>query len=151
MKGTAKDRKEAWNVVSKQANKNVIYPGIKKLISYLESNGIMWGVVTKCNQQFAQETVKINGLNPICVKGDRSGWPKSARMKEVLTLMGISPQECLSIGDRASDGTESANANIPFIGCSWGKGIDADRIDDGVKSPMDIISYIESINKGSVQ
>ena len=63
--------------------------------------------------------------------------------------MGISPQECLSIGDRASDGAESNSANIQFIGCSWGDGIDQDKITNGVKSPIDIVNYIEQINKGN--
>jgi phosphoglycolate phosphatase-like HAD superfamily hydrolase len=147
VKGTPKDRKMAWAAVSKQADKNIIYPGIRELISYLESNGIAWAVVTKCNQQFAKETISLNGLSPLCIKGDRSGWLKSSLMREVLGIMGLSPQECLSIGDRVSDGTESAKLGIPFIGCSWGDGIDQDRISNGVKSPSEIISYIENINK----
>ena len=150
VKGTATDKKKAWIEASKYVGKNIIYSGIKDLIKYLENNGIQWAVVTKCNQLFAKETIKYYGLHPVAVKGDRSGWPKAARMREVLNIMGIAPEECLSIGDRASDGAESRNANIPFIGCSWGDGIDADKITNGVKSPKDIITYIEQKNKGTV-
>lgn len=149
VKGTPVEKKRAWMEASRYVGKNTIYGGIKELIDYLESNGIQWGVVTKCNQLFAQETINHYGLHPVAVKGDRNGWPKSARMKEVLNIMGISPQVCLSIGDRASDGFESSKANIPFIGCSWGVGIDADRITNGVKSPQEIITYIENMNKRS--
>lgn len=149
VKGTPTDKKKAWIAASKYVGKNIIYSGIKELIRYLESNGIKWGVVTKCNQLFAQETINYYGLNPVAVKGNRNGWPKHKRMEEVLDIMGILPQECLSIGDRASDGAESNSANIQFIGCSWGDGIDQDKITNGVKSPIDIVNYIEQINKGN--
>ena len=73
--------------------------------------------------------------------------PKSKGMSKFVASIGTNPQECISIGDRASDGAESQKAGVNFIGCSWGDGHENDSITNGMKSPIEVIKYIESINE----
>jgi phosphoglycolate phosphatase-like HAD superfamily hydrolase len=146
-KGTQKEKNAAWVEASKSANKCIPYNGIKELVSYLYKNNIACGIVTFCNALFVESALSAAGLpNMRIYSAHRVFRPKSKCMLKFVSELGIKPNECLSIGDRASDGAESQKANIPFIGCSWGNGLDDDRISNGIKSPLDVITYIE---KGS--
>lgn len=147
-KGTPKEKAQAWELAYQQIGKCIPYNGIKQLLQYLEQNGIPCCVVSMCKPEFVSRTLAAFGLPNMAVYGaSRPYMPKSKGMSKFVSSIGANPQECLSIGDRSSDGNESAKANIPFIGCSWGNGPDADKITNGVKSPSDIISYIENMNK----
>jgi phosphoglycolate phosphatase-like HAD superfamily hydrolase len=148
-KGTPKQKALAWEEAYKQVGKCVPYSGIKELLSYLQENGIPCCVVSMCKPEFVTRTLEAFGLPGMPVYGaSRPYMPKSKGMGKFVASIGARPEECLSIGDRQSDGAESQKAGVNFLGCSWGNGHDNDNITNGMKSPVEVIKYIESVNKG---
>jgi phosphoglycolate phosphatase-like HAD superfamily hydrolase len=142
-KGTPKQKDAAWQEAYKHVGECVIYPGIKELLSFLSKKGIPCAVVSMCKPEFVSRTLSAFGLPDMAVYGaSRPYMPKSKGMGKFVSSIGASPEECLSIGDRESDGRESSKAGVKFLGCSWGRGHDDDIITNGLKSPMDVIKYI---------
>lgn len=130
-----------WNNVYSMISQCKVYPGIKELISYLETNDIQYAVVTKAKQKLATDTLAHFGIKPQCVTGFRIRWPKAALMRYCLNKMGLTPEDCISVGDSPGDALESEKAGIKFIGCTWGN-----NAVNGVSSPIDIIKYIQQKN-----
>jgi phosphoglycolate phosphatase-like HAD superfamily hydrolase len=147
-KGTSKQKALAWEQAYQQVGKCIPYSGIKELLSYLQQKQIPCCVVSMCKPEFVTRTLAAFGMPDMAVYGaSRPYMPKSKGMSKFVASIGADPQECISIGDRASDGTESQKAGIKFLGCSWGQGHDDDIITNGMKSPMEVIKYIESLNR----
>lgn len=146
-KGTPKQKAMAWEEAYQHVGECVPYSGIKELLSYLAQNGIPCCVVSMCKPEFVTRTLSAFGFPPMQAYGaSRPYMPKSKGMGKFVASIGANPEECLSIGDRASDGAESQKAGVKFLGCSWGNGHDNDNITNGMKSPMEVIKYIESMN-----
>lgn len=142
-KGTPKQKDAAWQQAYAHVGDCVIYPGIKELVTFLSQKGIPCAVVSMCKPEFVSRTLAAFGLPNMAVYGASLPYmPKNKGMRKFVASIGINPEECLSIGDRASDGSESSKAGVKFLGCSWGNGHDNDNIANGLKSPLDVIKYI---------
>lgn len=142
-KGSAKQKALAWEQAYQYVGECVPYNGINELLEFLQKKGIPCCVVSMCKPEFVIRTLKAFGMPNMAVYGaSRPYMPKSKGMSKFVASIGAKPEECISIGDRASDGSESQKASVKFIGCSWGNGHDDDKITNGLRSPMDVIKYI---------
>ena len=119
-----------------------VYPGIKNLLNYLNSNGIVVGIVSNRNESIINAVLAYHGIKVNVVVGERLNSPKSNRMKEALDKLGVNLENAIYVGDSPWDNAESRKAGMEFIGATWGN----KRLRMGYNSPQEIIQYIEYIN-----
>ena len=72
------------------------------------------------------------------IKGNQTGYPKSAIYKQLMTKLGIEPDCVLAIGDEVTDAQEARKANINFLGCNWGG---RNEVND-ISNPNEILNYV---------
>jgi len=132
------------------------YDGIIDMLKELKKMGIKIAILS--NKPHST-TVKIadalfgNGLIDICY-GGRDGIalkPNPAGVFEIMNELGVSKEECLYIGDTATDMKTGKGADLYTIGVLWGfrdydelKNADADAI---ISHPSEIISITKKFSR----
>lgn len=101
------------------------FEGVDALLSTLEANGVLWGIVTNKPRAYAEPLVTALGWNDRCaalVAGDDAARPKPAPDPLLLACeqLGLAPAECLYIGDDPRDITAARAAQMPSVAVSWG-------------------------------
>jgi len=101
------------------------FEGIDALLSTLEANGVLWGIVTNKPRAYAEPLVTALGWNDRCaalVAGDDAARPKPAPDPLLLACerLGLDPADCLYIGDDPRDITAARAAHMPSVAVSWG-------------------------------
>jgi len=127
------------------------YEGIEDLLEYLQAHGIRFaidtnkdeGVSRKIAQRFFPRFTffRVAGNTPLMPKK-----PDPARALGILADLGISPDQCLYLGDSEVDIITARNAGITHIGAAWGfRGAEllgkagAEII---IQKPMELIRYL---------
>lgn len=128
------------------------YDGIEDLLEYLRSHGISFSIDTNKDEGFAKEIARrfFPRFNFFRVAGTTPLVPKKtnpARALGILADLGLSPDQCLYLGDSEVDTVTAKNAGIPHIGAAWGfRGAEllaragAEII---IHRPMDLTRYLE--------
>ena len=124
------------------------YEGIIEMLASLRKNGIRTAILSNKPDVTAKKVSdKLfgNNLIDLCY-GARDGKalkPDPESVFEIIDLFGVKKDECLYIGDTATDITTAKNAGLYSIGVLWGfrdenelAGAGADII---VKSPEEIV------------
>jgi len=132
--------------------KTTIYPGISDALLALQNAGIRLAVVTNKDSDAALKIVEhffgndtfdhIAGAeNGIAIK------PQPQPTLDILTSMGLSPDQCLFIGDSDVDMQTAAAAQIRSVAVSWGfrstaqlKDAGADIIIDSAAELLDLLT-----------
>lgn len=103
------------------------YPGIPELLSSLREGGIPLGILSNKPHVFTLQCAETyfgrSGETFQVVLGQREGIPKKpdpAGALEAAETLGISPGECLYVGDSAVDMQTAAAAGMLAIGVAWG-------------------------------
>jgi len=137
--------------------KTAPYDGILVTLKLLSQKGYKMAVISnkidsavkELNRDFFAEYI------PVAI-GDREGMrkkPAPDSLYEAMTLLGVTKDECLYIGDSDVDIETAKNAGIPCIGCAWGfRGRDFLRehgLDDTwiLEKPIDLQAFIDILNK----
>jgi phosphoglycolate phosphatase len=101
------------------------YPGIRELLSDLKSRGIPLTVLSNKPHAFTVEIVEK--LFPkstfAAVLGNREGLPHKpdpAGALEIADILGITPENCILIGDSTMDLDTAKNAGMKSIAVTWG-------------------------------
>ena len=123
------------------------YDGIIKMLQAVKAQGIKTAVLSNKDDSTAKKVsdkLFEGGLIDLCV-GARAGVPLKPEpdaVFEIIEHFGVSKDECLYIGDTATDIKTAKNAGLYSIGVLWGfrdeielKGAGADVI---ISDPMDI-------------
>ena len=105
-----------------------VYPGMKQLLQFLSSQGLILGVTTLKHQPYAEKMLSHFGLSGYftCICGSSSD--KSVQLKKDVISRAISllgnPQkeECVLIGDSIYDALGAQDTGVDFIGVSYGFG-----------------------------
>ena len=119
-----------------------VYNGIGTLLSYLYNNGIKVGVVSNRHESIINAVLKYHGIRVNVVVGERLNCPKSIRMKDALSKLGVEPKNAIYVGDSPWDNAEARKAGMEFIGATWG----SRKLSMGYNTPQEVIRYIEYIN-----
>lgn len=157
---TAKEIDEVKNVFLSYyaihyADKTHAYNGMPELITDLKSNGLKIAVVTNKAQDMANKVVT-------CVYGDifdlvigmRDGIlpkpdPTSALM--AMNQLGVTPEECIFIGDSGMDVATAVNSGAVPVGVLWGFRKEDELLKSGAKyiisKPQELLDIIEELNK----
>lgn len=133
------------------------YDGMEEMLDELQSRGIKVGVLTNKGHEFTVPMVKkVYGDYPFKVvlgKTDKFPVkPDRALVKHVINELGVTPDECIYIGDSNVDMMTAKNGDIEeIIGVSWGfrsveeiKEAGARYIVDSPGEIIEIINKIES-------
>lgn len=132
-------------------DKTYVYDGIKELIGALKQKKIKIAVVTNKAHEPANEV--INATLPDTfdlVYGQRPEIP--TKPDPTLTLMamkelGVSPKECIFIGDSGMDVATGVNSGAVPVGVLWGFRTADELLQNGAKhlinEPLELIKIIE--------
>ncbi len=132
-------------------DKTDAYDGIKELLLGLKSEGFKIAVISNKAQEMAQKVVsKVFGDIFDSVAGKREGYkskPDPALMLEIIGELGVTPEDCLLIGDSGMDMAAAVNAKVTGIGVLWGFREKHELIRNGAKFIASKPSQISDIIK----
>lgn len=108
-----------WN------NKTRPYSGIDKLLDGLAENGLKMTVLSNKADHFSRLMVEklLPDWHFEIVFGERQGVPKKpdpAGALEIAELLGVSPKDCLYLGDTGVDMKTAVAAGMYPVGVLWG-------------------------------
>lgn len=136
------------------------YSGIIDLLRGLKDLGIKTAIVSnKPHSTALKVSDKLfgNDLIDIC-RGGIDGVPLKpdpTAVFEVMNEFGVSPEECLYIGDTAVDMKTGKSAGIYTIGVLWGfrslKEMEDAGADKIVAAPKEILEIAKASNKGDIK
>lgn len=105
-------------------DQTVPYEGIEDLLDRLNAKGIKCGVVTNKAHLYACKLIAEYFPHQIgLVLGQREGIPHKPHPQgliEMMTYFGVTPEECLYVGDSNVDIETAKAAGIQSIGVLWG-------------------------------
>jgi len=139
------------------ASKTSLFSGMEKVLDYIESNQMQWGVVTNKPSWLTDPLMKALGLydRSACVISGDTTSNRKPHPQPVLHACEISnsPVEaCLYIGDAERDIQAGKQAGMKTLVALYGYIQDHDKpstwgADDYVQSPEDIIDWIQRQNQ----
>ena len=102
-----------------------IYDGLHEVLDAIKAQGIRMAIVSNKPDYAAQEVVaKLYGENYFdFVTGQKPGGvlkPDPTVVLSVMKDMGVSPEECIYVGDTSTDMKTGKNAKIFTVGVLWG-------------------------------
>lgn len=101
-----------------------LYPGVHKVLCWLEQAGILMGVATGKGRRGLVATLDRHGLTSRFVTLQTSdrvrGKPDPDMLYQAMDVAGISPSHTVMVGDTVYDMEMAANANVDAVGVSWG-------------------------------
>lgn len=101
------------------------FDGIPQLLAAIEATGTPWGIMTNkptnCTTAIAQK-LKLNQRAAAIVCGDTLPVAKPDPSPIILTcqMMGVTPENCVYIGDSDRDIAAGKNAGMATIACEFG-------------------------------
>lgn len=109
------------------ADKSRLYPGILEALHGLAARNIRMAVITNKNEDLSTlllQTLGIRDLFENITGGDtyRERKPSPLPLLNAADRLGIAPNDCVMVGDSINDMQAGQQANIAFIGCTWGYG-----------------------------
>jgi len=135
-------------------DKTAVYDGVGELLKNLGEMGLNCAVISNKAQEMAVTVVEKLLPKKFCfVLGKQAGFP--AKPHPALTLkliddLGVTPQECLLIGDSGMDMAAAVNAGCIGVGVLWGFRTEAELRENGAryiaKAPNEIINIVKDFN-----
>ncbi len=136
-------------------DKTAPYEGVKELLSRLKDESLLLAVISNKAQEMAVTvTEKLLPDTFLKVIGKQQGFP--AKPDPALTLkligdLGVSPEECLLIGDSGMDMAAAVNAGCIGVGVLWGFRTEQELRQNGAhytaKEPNEIFGIVKELNK----
>ncbi|HJU23949.1 MAG TPA: HAD-IIIA family hydrolase [Casimicrobiaceae bacterium] len=102
-----------------------LFDGIPELLDALDARGLPFGIVTNKATRFTQRVVAALGLDAragAIVSGDTTAHPKPhpGPLLHAASLLGITPQRCVYVGDDLRDVTAGNAAGMATIVAEYG-------------------------------
>lgn len=131
----------------------VLFDGVSKLLNYIESQGLSWGIVTNKPARFTglmMESMNLHQRAGCIVSGDDA--PRAKPYPDTLLLacqhMQVSPKQCLYIGDAARDIEAGNAAGMMTVVALWGYIAETDQpqtwgADYMINTPNELLELIE--------
>ncbi|OOQ61735.1 HAD family hydrolase [Mucilaginibacter pedocola] len=109
----------------------VPFDGIKDLLEYLESTGVLLAMVTGKGIHSTHLSLKQFGLEryfEVLETGSPEGPNKVNGIRNVLKRLELNAAECLYVGDAPSDITYCKQVGIPIAAAAWASTTDAEQL-----------------------
>ncbi len=129
-----------------------LFPGMPEVLQQLRGQNRLWGIVTNKPARFTLPLMQALGLADdaaTVVSGDTCAQPKPhpAPMLHACNEMGLTPEQCLYIGDAERDIEAAHAAGMPALVAGWGYLSKDDQpenwgADAIIAQPHDILSYL---------
>ncbi len=128
------------------------YPGMVELTGQLALKGIKLAVASNKFQEGAEKLIAefFPGIEFVAVLGNREDLPLKPSAEVVnliLAKAGVAREECLLVGDSATDVKTAKNAGIRCIGVAWGFRPESDLVQAGAdhiaKSATELAALID--------
>lgn len=132
--------------------KTSLFDGIEDFLTTIESQNILWGVVTNKSSRYALPILDSLGLarrTACIICGDSATQPKPAPEPLLLasTILDVDPSQCLYIGDDLRDIQAAHAAEMDAVAAAWGylgddlplENWGADHI---MRSPADLVELL---------
>ena len=138
------------NYIRYQNTETKPFPGVMELLSTLQERGIRTAIVTNKPYEAAEEVAKtyFPGLMDFTV-GIRQGEavkPDPHTALEAMRHFGVSPEECLYVGDSDTDVETAKNAGVRCLSAAWGYRGQAFLKEHGattvIEQPEEVLEYI---------
>ena len=137
------------------ADNTYAYSGMPELVSTLKNMGLIVAVVTNKEQHMANEVVtSLYGDVFDLIFGKRDGIPAKPDPTAALMAMqelGVTPQECVFLGDSGMDVATAVNSGAVPVGELWGFRKEDELIANGAKyiinKPEQLLDIIKELNK----
>ncbi len=102
-----------------------LFAGIEKILNTIESGNLSWGIVTNKPSRFTNPLVKNLGLakRAACVVSadtTAKSKPHPLPMQHAAALAGVKPEQCIYIGDAATDIEAGKAAGMQTAIAGWG-------------------------------
>jgi phosphoglycolate phosphatase len=130
-----------------------LFDGMAETLAAIEAQGLKWGVVTNKRQRFSVPLIEALQLDrrAIClVSGDSTAYPKPHPDSILLACQqaGVSPQQCVYVGDAPHDITAGKRAQVKTIAALYGYLTHSDQpeqwgADALITKPTDLLHWIE--------
>lgn len=135
------------------ADKTAVYEGINQLLDSLKGMGLKLAVVSNKAQEMALTVVeKLLGGKFDTVSGKQEGFPTKpdpALTLKIIGELGVTPQECVLVGDSGMDAAAAVNAGCIGIGVLWGFRTKDELLQNGAnyiaEKPHQIIGILKEI------
>ncbi|MCY7354601.1 MAG: phosphoglycolate phosphatase [Lysobacter sp.] len=101
------------------------FDGVEALLAAIEASGSRWGIVTNKPEYLAQALLPLLGWQARCavmIGGDTLPVrkPDPLPLTHAAGLLGVSPSECVYVGDDKRDIQAALAAGMPSIVALWG-------------------------------
>ncbi|MEM1484079.1 HAD family hydrolase [Oscillospiraceae bacterium PP1C4] len=126
------------------------YEGVLELLRALKERGVTAAVLSNKPHEFTSALcAKIFGDLLAIAHGQRQGYPRKpdrVLIDEILSMTGVSADECIYTGDSGVDMLTAKNAGVFAIGALWGfrprEELEQCGADVLACSPMEILQFI---------
>ena len=132
-----------------------LYPGINNLLSYLEENNIVWGVVTNKPALYTDHVVEHFGWRTraavvICPDHVKHTKPNPEPLHLACNILKTTTDKCIYLGDHIRDIQAAQAANMHSIGCEYGYLNEDENAETWganhlVATPMAVIDYLKQL------
>ena len=130
--------------------KTTVFDGVNDMLSSLQQQGILWGVVTNKHQRFTiplSQQMALFKTSGAVVSGDTTphAKPHPAPLLEGARLLGLPPQDCWYVGDDERDIVAGKAAGMVTVAANYGYlGEEADVLSWGadfvIHHPMELVN-----------
>lgn len=136
-------------------DKTCVYEEVNGLVADLSALNLKLAVISNKAQEMAvtvTQRLLPDSFSIIC--GKQEGYP--AKPHPALTLkliadLGVTPQECLLVGDSGMDMAAAVNADCTGVGVLWGFRAEEELRQNGaqyiVSHPSEILNIVKELNK----
>lgn len=129
-----------------------LFPGMEKVLEYIEARGLSWGVVTNKPGWLTEPLLEALDLqrraaSVVCGDTLNECKPHPAPLLHACKLIGTAPGQCLYVGDAERDITAGHNAGMTTLVALFGYLMDSDRPEDWganalIQQPADILAWL---------
>lgn len=127
-----------------------LFDGVQDLLTALEKNSLLWGIVTNKATRFTDQLVPKIGLHraSCVISGDTTphAKPHPEPLFEAARRIGLAPQECWYVGDDARDIQAGHAAGMYTVAAGWGYCGDSQPVTWNAHiiadTPLDILKMI---------
>jgi len=111
---------------------SALFDGVEAMLSALEANGCVWGIVTNKPEYLAAQIMPVLGWEERCavlIGGDTLSErkPHPLPLLAAAERIGVAPEQCVYVGDDERDIIAARAAGMPSVVALWGYRLDEDN------------------------
>ena len=132
--------------------KTTVFDGVDDMLTRLQQQGLLWGVVTNKSERVAlplTSAMQLFASSGVVVGGDTTPYskPHPEPLFEAARRLGVSPELCLYVGDDERDIVAGKSAGMGTVAATYGYlGSASDvadwRADAQINSPIELLQLL---------